>query len=250
MSFFFLKSSCVFSNAARHCRSCRTALHADDGHSECVSCLGKPQKSSVKGPSTPFSSGCSLLVSNTVVNTGPFPERMAHLSPVRGRANIPQVPLPQPLRVPGSQSKFCQELTFSQPTSFVPGSSFDSVHMRAMVVPEHALAIQQLAYSFKIGASRSLKTFQRMLGLSTVCLLRMRPLKYWLKPQIPPHAWCHGRLCVRVSQPCVTALAPGADQLAGLFTSILNESLATSVVPTPFKNLSSSLCLRTVNPLA
>ncbi len=41
-----------------------------------------------------------------------------------------------------------------------------------------------------------------------------------------------------------------ADQLAGLFTSIFNESLATSVVPTPFKKLSSSLCLRTVNPLA
>ncbi len=41
-----------------------------------------------------------------------------------------------------------------------------------------------------------------------------------------------------------------ADQLAGLFTSIFNESLATSVVPTPFKNLSLSLCPRTVNPLA
>ncbi len=41
-----------------------------------------------------------------------------------------------------------------------------------------------------------------------------------------------------------------ADQLAGLFTSIFNESLATSVVPTPFKHLSSFLCLRTVNPLA
>ncbi len=41
-----------------------------------------------------------------------------------------------------------------------------------------------------------------------------------------------------------------ADQLAGLFTSIFNESLATSVVPPPLKNLSSSLCLRTVNPLA
>ncbi len=27
-----------------------------------------------------------------------------------------------------------------------------------------------------------------------------------------------------------------ADQLAGLFTSIFNESLATSVVPTSFKN--------------
>ncbi len=41
-----------------------------------------------------------------------------------------------------------------------------------------------------------------------------------------------------------------ADQLAGLFTSIFNESLATSVIPTSFKNLSSSLCLRTINPLA
>ncbi len=29
-----------------------------------------------------------------------------------------------------------------------------------------------------------------------------------------------------------------ADQFAGLFTSIFNESLATSVVPTSFKNLS------------
>ncbi len=41
-----------------------------------------------------------------------------------------------------------------------------------------------------------------------------------------------------------------ADQLAGLFTSIFNESLATAVVPTSLKNLSSSLCLRTINPLA
>ncbi len=41
-----------------------------------------------------------------------------------------------------------------------------------------------------------------------------------------------------------------ADQLAGLFTSIFNESLATSVVPTPFKKYVISLCLRTINPLA
>ncbi len=34
----------------------------------------------------------------------------------------------------------------------------------------------------------------------------MRPLQYWLKPLIPPHAWHHGR--VRVSQACVAALAP------------------------------------------
>ncbi len=42
-----------------------------------------------------------------------------------------------------------------------------------------------------------------------------------------------------------------ADQLAGLFRSIFNESLAISVVLTSIKkNLSSSLCLRTINPLA
>ncbi len=41
-----------------------------------------------------------------------------------------------------------------------------------------------------------------------------------------------------------------ADQLAGLFTSIFNESIATSVVPNFFKNLSSFLCLRTVNSLS
>ncbi len=43
-----------------------------------------------------------------------------------------------------------------------------------------------------------------------------------------------------------------ADQLAALFTSIFNESLATSVVPTSINlsNLSSSLCLRTIKPLA
>ncbi len=41
-----------------------------------------------------------------------------------------------------------------------------------------------------------------------------------------------------------------ADQLAGLFTSIFNESIATSVVPTSFKKSVIIPCLRTVNPLA
>ncbi len=40
-----------------------------------------------------------------------------------------------------------------------------------------------------------------------------------------------------------------ADQLAGLFTSIFNPSLPL-LFPPPLKNLSSSLCLRPVNPLA
>ncbi len=40
-----------------------------------------------------------------------------------------------------------------------------------------------------------------------------------------------------------------ADQLAGLFTSIFNESLATSVVPTSFKKSIITPGLKIVNPL-
>ncbi len=40
-------------------------------------------------------------------------------------------------------------------------------------------------------------------------LLRKRPLQRWLKPRVPPNAWRHERLHIRVSQACVTALAPG-----------------------------------------
>ncbi|XP_016428063.1 B-cell receptor CD22-like [Sinocyclocheilus rhinocerous] len=46
------------------------------------------------------------------------------------------------------------------------------------------------------GASRPLKTFQKMLGLMASAspvrqlgLLCMRPLRYWLKPLVPSHAW-------------------------------------------------------------
>ncbi len=47
------------------------------------------------------------------------------------------------------------------------------------------------------------------------------------------------------------ALRSCDDQLAG-FCSLLSlmSPLLPSVVPTSFKNLSSSLCLRTINPLA
>ncbi len=41
-----------------------------------------------------------------------------------------------------------------------------------------------------------------------------------------------------------------ADQLAGLFTSILMSPLLPLWFPPHLRNLSSSLCLRTVNPLA
>ncbi len=84
------------------------------------------------------------------------------------------------------------------------------------VTPELALAIQQLAASFKLGVPRPLKAFQRMLDLmasaSSVLqlgLLHMRPLWYWLKPRVPPDAWRHGCLRIKVSQACITALALG-----------------------------------------
>ncbi len=34
-------SRALFQMLRRHCKTCRTPLHADDGHAECVSCLGK-----------------------------------------------------------------------------------------------------------------------------------------------------------------------------------------------------------------
>ncbi len=60
------------------------------------------------------------------------------------------------------------------------------------VTQECALAIQRLAASFVAGASRPLKSFQRMLDLMVSAspvlqlnLLRMRPLQRWLKPRVP-----------------------------------------------------------------
>ncbi len=37
-----LKEKSLLQMPRRHCTSCRIALHDDDGHSECISCLGKP----------------------------------------------------------------------------------------------------------------------------------------------------------------------------------------------------------------
>ncbi|KAI2662214.1 ORF V: Enzymatic polyprotein [Labeo rohita] len=102
----------------------------------------------------------------------------------------------------------------SRQISFL-GAIFDSTHLRATVVPERALAIRQLAGSFRAGALYPLKRFQRMLGLMASAspvlelgLLRMRPLQRWMKPRVPPHAWRHGRLRVKVDQTCVEALVP------------------------------------------
>ncbi len=102
----------------------------------------------------------------------------------------------------------------SRQVSFL-GTVLDSAHMRAVIVPERALAIQKLAANFKSASARPLKAFQRMLGLMAAAspvlqlgLLRMRPLQRWLKPRVPHNAWRHGRLHIRVNQACVTALTP------------------------------------------
>ncbi|KAL0176639.1 hypothetical protein M9458_028969, partial [Cirrhinus mrigala] len=95
----------------------------------------------------------------------------------------------------------------SRQISFL-GAIFDSTQLRAMVVPERALAIRQLAGSFRAGALYPLKRFQRMLGLMASAspvlelgLLRMRPLQRWLKPQ-------GSTSCMAVDQTCVEALVP------------------------------------------
>ncbi len=71
------------------------------------------------------------------------------------------------------------------------------------------------ARSFIQTRTRPLKPFQKMLGLKASAslvlqlgLLHMRPLQYWLKPRVPPHAWHHGWFRVKVNQVCVAALSP------------------------------------------
>ncbi len=106
----------------------------------------------------------------------------------------------------------CQRVSFL-------GTVLDSAHMRAVIAPERALAIQKLEATFKSDTARPLKVFQRMLGLMAAAspvlqlgLLRMRPLQRWLKPRVPHNAWRHGHLHIRVNQACVTALTPWKNQ--------------------------------------
>ncbi len=91
-------------------------------------------------------------------------------------------------------------LSPSQRVSFL-GTVLDSAHMRAVIAPERALAIQKLTATFKSDTARPLKAFQRMLGLMAAAspvlqlgLLHMRPFQRWLKPRVPPNAWHHGCL--------------------------------------------------------
>ncbi len=111
-----------------------------------------------------------------------LPRRLAHSGPVRGGTTFTQNPHPQPLRAPGTQGQFCQKRTPSQRVSFL-GTVLDSAHMRAVITPERALAIQKLAATFKSDTARPLKVFQRMLGLMAAGAL-------W-----PQHRQCYSWAC-------------------------------------------------------
>ncbi len=105
-------------------------------------------------------------------------------------------------------------LSPSQRVSFL-GTVLDSAHMRAVIAPERALAIQKLAATFKSDIARPTQSvsenagpYGRSIASVTAGLLHMCPLQCWLKPRVPHNAWRHGRLHVRVNQACVTALTP------------------------------------------
>ncbi len=69
--------------------------------------------------------GCGSLPSATDGNLHTqLPRRLAHSGPVVGSFNIAQDPPPQPLRLPGAQGQLCQKHTVTQPTSFIPGHSY------------------------------------------------------------------------------------------------------------------------------
>ncbi len=153
--------------------------------------------------------GCGSFPAETDGNPhSELPRRLAYSGPVGRRATISQILPPQPLWGPGIQGQFCQELCPSQRISFL-SIVFDSAQMRAVVMPERVLAIQQLVASFKIGARRPLVGL--MLSLIApaslvlqVGLLSIQPLHYWLKPRVPPMLGVTD-VSMSVEQACVAA---------------------------------------------
>ncbi len=105
-------------------------------------------------------------------------------------------------------------LSPSQRVSFL-GTVLDSAHVRAVIAPERALAIQKLAATFKSDTARPLKCFRECWALwpqhrqcySWACSI-CAPSNAGFKPRVPHNAWHHGRLHIRVNQACVTALTP------------------------------------------
>ncbi len=137
-------------------------------------------------------------------------------------------------------------LSLSQRVSFL-GTVLDSAHMRVVIAPECALAIQKLAATFKSDTARPLKVFQRMLGLMAAAspvlqlgLLRMRPLQRWLKPRVPHNAWHHGRDLLSQANGTIWHPRP---ELWALYIWPLNGSLLASQneCETPFLRLEPRL---------
>ncbi len=148
-------------------------------------------------------------------------ESASWITPVWGRASILQIRDPQPLRVPRGQFL---------PRARCPPSKKISSWEQLSTQPEWGLRSCQNVHwlfssSWLHSNSQSLAPSKRFRGCWTswpqhwssassaiqLGLLHMRPLQYWLKPRVPPHAWRHGRLRIKVSQACVAALAPWKD---------------------------------------
>ncbi len=105
-------------------------------------------------------------------------------------------------------------LSPSQRVSFL-GTVLDSAHMRAVIAPERALAIQKLAATFKSDTRSPTQSVSENAGpmaaaspVFTAGPAPHAPPSRWLKPRVPHNAWRHGRLHIRVNQACVTALTP------------------------------------------
>ncbi len=107
-----------------------------------------------------------------------------------------------------------QESFDPQTASYLSGNDYrlssNASQDFAWTIPEYSAIVA----SFKLGTSRPLRVFQRMIGLMSAAssvmplgLLHMEPL-YWLKIHILSHAWRLGWCYVRVIHHCIRAVAP------------------------------------------
>ncbi len=113
--------------------------------------------------------------------------------------------------------------------------------MTATVSAEQATMIQRHAAFFKKGTAHPLKAFQKIIpGLMAAAspvlqlgLLRMRPIKFWLKQRVPSTAWRHR---ITVTRACISALARWRDLLWLKQGVILDTAHRRKVVTTDASN--------------
>ncbi|KAI2657603.1 Protein P [Labeo rohita] len=176
-------------------------------------------------PSTPFGSGCRWQCVN------PWFELLSHRYFLLSHLDC------LGLRVNFAKSA----LSPSQQILFL-GTVLDSTLMRAVVMPEHALAIQQLAASFKIVALCPLKAFQKMLRL----MASTSPVDQACKAALAPwrdHQWmergCTPGHCLQKERSldrCFQLKPEGAPHLSPfgqLDSSVLHESPGQSLLEVP-----------------